>query len=153
MAIERYRDPEENVDDRVKDLLARMSNAEKLAQLNAQTVASWLQAPEASPEASPEKRPETKEEGIGFLDLSSEDSIQSPLDAAALVNEVQHDLVSNTRLGIPALIHLGVNSSSDLAGFGGVRFPDGIGLAATFSPSAARSMAREIRDQLRAIGV
>ncbi len=155
MAIERYRDPEENVDDRVKDLLARMSDAEKLAQLNAQTVGSWLQAIEEETSSDHDDRVQniSLSDGIGFLDLSSQESITSPVDAAALVNELQHNLVSNSRLGIPALIHLGVHSNSDLASLGGVRFPDGIGLAATFSPSAARSMAREIRDQLRAIGV
>lgn len=157
MAIERYRDPEENVDDRVKDLLARMSDDEKLAQLNAQSVVSWLQliSSSDSKDAS-EDTPEDSSklsDGIGFLDLSSRESVTSPVDAAALINEVQHELVTNTRLGIPALIHLGVHSNSDLASLGGVRFPDGIGLAATFSPSAARSMAQEIRDQLRAIGV
>jgi len=151
VAIERYRDPEENVDDRVKDLLARMTNAEKLAQLNAQTISSWLDL-SADEDRNAEGRTELAD-GIGFLDLSSDESIQSPLDAAASVNAVQHALVTQSRLGIPALIHLGVHSSSDLANLGGVRFPDGIGLAATFSPPAARSMAREIRDQLRSIGV
>jgi len=154
VAIERYRDPEENIDDRVKDLLARMSNAEKLAQLNAQTIESWLHSTSEDNEQAEREAPGiSAADGVGFLDLSSQESIVSAVDAAALVNEVQHNLVTNTRLGIPALVHLGVHSSSDLAGLGGVRFPDGIGLAATFSPSAARSMAREIRDQLRAIGV
>ena len=118
MAIERYRDPEENVDDRVKDLLARMSDDEKLAQLNAQSVVSWLQliSSSDSKDAS-EDTPEDSSklsDGIGFLDLSSRESVTSPVDAAALINEVQHELVTNTRLGIPALIHLGVHSNSCL---------------------------------------
>jgi len=158
VAIERYRDPEENVDDRVKDLLARMTDAEKLAQLSAQSVdwvdsSSGLDAEDAAASEEAGEQGARLGDGIGFLDLSSRESITSPMDAAALVNEVQHELVNRSRLGIPALIHLGVHSNSDLASLGGVRFPDGIGLAATFSPSAARSMAREIRDQLRAIGV
>ena len=164
MALERYRDPEENVDDRVKDLLARMSPAEKLAQLRAtpffEQAISEPDTDTASGETSIEN--ETSfEDGVGFIDISgkaiasseSTRRVQSAQDVAAQINEIQHYLVNNTRLGIPALIHLGIHSSSDLADYGGVRFPDGIGLAATFSPSLARGMAREIRDQLRAIGV
>ena len=164
MALERYRDPEENVDDRLKDLLARMSPAEKLAQLRAtpffEQAISEPDTDTASGETSIENEA-SFEDGVGFIDISgkaiasseSTPRVQSAQDVAAQINEIQHYLVNNTRLGIPALIHLGIHSSSDLADYGGVRFPDGIGLAATFSPSLARGMAREIRDQLRAIGV
>ena len=154
MAAERYLDPEENVEDRVKDLLGRMTLEEKLGQLLA-LPGSFITGDDVHAELSGSANVQVTD-GLGFLDLGSSAATTDFLSAATFVNELQHWLLNNTRLGIPALVHLGrAESGSEigLARMGGVRFPEGLGLAATFSPAGAREMAREIRDQLCAVGV
>jgi beta-glucosidase-like glycosyl hydrolase len=71
--------------------------------------------------------------------------------AAKWVNALQRYLVTETRLGIPAIFHNealnGVVSPHFTA------FPTPIGLAATWDPSAVEEMADIMRRQMRAVGL
>ncbi|MHC6592785.1 glycoside hydrolase family 3 N-terminal domain-containing protein [Arthrobacter sp. C152] len=72
-------------------------------------------------------------------------------DLARLNNKVQRYLVENTRLGIPAIMHVealnGVNAPSFTS------FPTGIALAASWDPDAVGDMAALTRRQMRAVGL
>jgi len=133
LALDRYRDPEEAVDERVKDLLGRMSLEEKLAQIASVDETAEPVALNADEFGS----------GIGHV---VSDPQQQPVAAARRHNEIQEWLQQNTRLGIPALFH------AELDALGAPLFPQGIGLAASFAPAQVRAMAAQQRTGFRAIG-
>ncbi len=159
MAAERYRDVDEPVEERVKDLIGRMTTDEKLAQLGSVEI-STLRFPEAG--FNTEVAAESLAEGIGSISCPSAKNLaathsaesvsgsMTPVDRATFTNELQHWLLHNTRLGIPALVHARADQSSCF--IGATHFPQAIGLAATFAPAQVRAMAREQRAQLRATG-
>jgi beta-glucosidase len=86
-----YKNPNLRVDERVADLLKRMTLEEKVAQL----VCIWPRPPEI--------KPEVLKHGIGQIARQREG--KSPREGAAFANSVQKWLIENTRLGIPAIFH------------------------------------------------
>jgi beta-glucosidase len=62
----------------------------------------------------------------------------------------QRLLVTQTRLGIPAIIH--EECCSGYMAIGATVFPQMIGLASTFQPALAREMTAVIREQMRRVG-
>jgi beta-xylosidase len=83
--------------------------------------------------------------GIGLLGHKSPDEI------AKSVNAIQHYLVTETRLKIPAIFHNEALNGVVAAGF--TAFPTPIALAATWDPDAVREMADVMRRQMRAVGM
>jgi beta-xylosidase len=83
--------------------------------------------------------------GIGLLGHKLPDEI------AKSVNAVQHYLVAETRLKIPAIFHNEALNGVVAAGF--TAFPTPIALAATWDPEAVREMADVMRRQMRAVGM
>jgi beta-xylosidase len=83
--------------------------------------------------------------GIGLLGHKLPDEI------AKSVNAVQHYLVTETRLKIPAIFHNEALNGVVAAGF--TAFPTPIALAATWDPDAVREMADVMRRQMRAVGM
>ena len=69
---------------------------------------------------------------------------------AELANRIQSFLVEKTRLGIPAIVH--EECLHGLLARESVCFPQSIGLAATWDPELARSMAERLGRELRAAG-
>src|SRR5678816_4504549 len=113
-----YKNPKLSVDDRVADLLKRMTVEEKVAQL----VCLWQQRPEVRPagdlsndrgELSPEKAQQVMKNGIGQIARQRER--KGPREGAAFANSVQKWLIANTRLGIPAMFHDCLLYTSDAA--------------------------------------
>ena len=103
-----YKNQKLSVDARVADLLKRMTVEEKVAQL----VCLWQQRPEVRPagdlandrgELSPEKAQQVMKYGIGQIARQRER--KGPREGAAFANSVQKWLITNTRLGIPAMFH------------------------------------------------
>ena len=105
-----YRDARRPIDERVRDLLSRMTLEEKAAQL----MCLWMEKPndnsrvpkeqmplggEFSPVLAKQKMPH----GIGQFARQRE--ARGPRRAAEYANAVQKWLVENTRLGIPAVFH------------------------------------------------
>jgi beta-glucosidase len=105
-----YRDARRPIDERVRDLLSRMTLEEKAAQL----MCLWMEKPndnsrvpkeqmplggEFSPALAKQKMPH----GIGQFARQRE--ARGPRRAAEYANAVQKWLVENTRLGIPAVFH------------------------------------------------
>jgi beta-glucosidase len=88
--------------------------------------------------------------GIGQICRLAGMSPEPPTKTAEIVNAIQHFLVENTRLGIPAIVH-----EECLCGYQarqGTVFPQAIGLAATWDPALVEKMTDAIRNQMVAAG-
>ena len=103
-----YRNARLPIEERVADLLSRMTLEEKVAQL----VCLWGGKPQAKPQTdfstdrgdfSPEKAQAVMKNGIGQIGRQRER--KDPRESAVFANAVQKFLVENTRLGIPAIFH------------------------------------------------
>ena len=76
---------------------------------------------------------------------------EAPETLARTVNAIQRYLVTETRLGIPALFHNEALNSVVAPQF--TAFPTPIALAATWDPDAVEELADILRRQLRAVGL
>jgi beta-glucosidase len=103
-----YKNPRLSVDQRVSDLLKRMTLEEKVAQLTC----LWQQRPQIKPQGdfstdrgdlSLELAQQVMKHGIGQIARQRER--KGPREGAAFANAVQKWLIENTRLGIPAIFH------------------------------------------------
>jgi beta-glucosidase len=103
-----YKNPRLPVDQRVADLLSRMTVEEKVAQL----VCLWTQKPQMGPQTdfstdrgdfSPDRARVVMKNGIG--QISRQRERKDPRESAIFANAVQKFLAENTRLGIPAMFH------------------------------------------------
>ena len=146
MPADVYLDPTRSPDERVNDLLDRMTLDEKLAQLGGVWITDLLQDGRfALDRAAPRLA-----HGIGHVTRLVAATGMHPADAAALGNEVQAHLKGATRLGIPAIVH-----EEACAGFmarDATCFPQAIGQAATWAPELVEAMGRVVREQMRAVG-
>jgi beta-glucosidase len=141
-----YRDAGRAVDERVDDLLARMTVAEKVAQLGS----TWVFQLVVDGHLSTADARTLLANGIGHVTRVSGASNLGPDDAAAAANDIQQFLVDETRLGIPAIIHEEVCS-----GFMSRRatvFPQAIGVASTWDLELVEQMGGVIRREMRAVG-
>jgi beta-glucosidase len=134
-ALPLYRQKEAPVENRVADLLSRMTLEEKVAQLQG----VWnrkrdVQA--ADGQFDPSKAKALLGLGIGQIGRPSEvagtTNGRSAREQAVFVNALQRWLIENTRLGIPAMFH--EEALHGLTAPGGTHFPVPIGLASTWDP-------------------
>ena len=150
-----YKDSTAPLNERVRDLLARMTRQEKLAQIHA----LWLLL-------DPEGQHRLREDG--FAGTSSEGwqsrlahglgQITRPLGSHGVdprqgvqaLNALQRYLVENTRLGIPALPH-----EECLVGVmcrGSTLFPGPLNHGASWQPELVEAVANAIGKEARSIG-
>ena len=130
-----YTNPALPVEQRVEDLLARMTLAEKLDQIRS------------------DNRDEIWRDAAGTAGWGEVYDILRPLDtraAAEKTNEVQH-LAQASRLGIPLIIR--DEALHGLISNGGTSFPQSIALAATWDTELAGREARAIAEEAKARGV
>ena len=73
-----------------------------------------------------------------------------PLGLAMLANDIQHWLVNETRLGIPAIIH--EESTAGFCARDAVQFPQAIGLASTWDRDLLTEVGDHIRGEMVAVG-
>jgi beta-glucosidase len=146
----RYRDAKAAVNDRIADLLARMTPAEKVAQLMS---VNWehTHLDDAKTHAlSPEAAKRLIGNGIGEITRPS-DRHPDARGATEFANAIQKFLIEETRLGIPALMH-----EEALHGFAapaGTSFPQAIALGATFDTELVERVFTVAARQARARGV
>lgn len=131
-----HRDPKAPIEDRVSDLLSKMTIEEKVAQLQ-----STLRQIEWGKNLTVN--------GLGGI---------GPLlryfnakEAAEKANDYQKMALEKTRLGIPVLIH--DEALHGLIGNGATSFPQAIALAATWDPDIVASVATIIGKQTRSRGI
>ncbi len=141
-----YRDPSRAIEERARDLLARMTPEEKIAQLGC----VWSTALVEDGGFSEERARQLLVHGTGHVTRIGSSTGLRPTESAAFMNRIQCFLQQHTRLGIPALVH--EESTAGFCARDANQFPQAIGLASTWDPEAVRSVAEVIREQMLAVG-
>lgn len=141
-----YKDASSPIEERVEDLLLRMTLEEKVAQLTSQ----WAFFVLGDNGLNIEKMNELFKDGIGQLSRLAGMLDLEPEATASIANEIQRYFVENTRLGIPVIIH-----EECLCGYQAKKatvFPQIIGVAATWDPENVEEMGKIIKNQMRSSG-
>ena len=136
-----YKDSSLPVEERVENLLEKMTTEEKVRQLDMYNGGDLIS--NGSLNATKAK------EAIGVLGVGSIHDFY-PTNAKAS-NEVQKFIINNSRLGIPAII-----IEEGLHGYVGQKataFPVSIGAASTWNPSLIFQMGRAVATEARSKGV
>jgi beta-glucosidase len=141
-----YRNSRLSPDERVADLLSRMTLAEKLAQLG--SVWGFQLLPEGRVDR--DRLVALLGEGLGEVTRVAGSTNLSWADVARMTNEIQRFLVEETRLGIPAIVH--EETLHGLLARDAPVFQQSIGAAATFEPELVGEIARTIRRRMLATG-
>jgi beta-glucosidase len=119
-----YKNPKLSVDERVADLLKRMTLEEKVAQL----ICIWPRGRDL--------KPEEMKHGLG--QVARQQERKGPREGAAYANATQKYLVENTRLGIPAIFHDEILHGH--MGQGSTSFPQPIALASSWDLDLIREV-------------
>ncbi|MCD4669112.1 MAG: glycoside hydrolase family 3 C-terminal domain-containing protein [Actinomycetia bacterium] len=143
---EDYLDPDQPVNKRVSNLLSLMTLEEKIAQLSG----IWVYEILKEKQFSDNKADTLMGQGIGQITRLGGASNSDPQVSAETANQIQKYLITNTRLGIPAIIH-----EESCTGYMAKRatcFPQTIGVASTWDPEPAEKMGAVIKEQMRSVG-
>ena len=151
-----YRDAGQPVDDRVVDLLDRMTLDEKIAQLHA----LWLHLSEdgnhtvrndAFTGASDGQSVNAAlTHGLGQITRPLGTRAVAPQAGARALNALQRFLVEQTRLGIPVLAH--EECLSGLMGDGATLFPSSLAYGATWNPDLIKEVGAAIGAECLSVG-
>jgi beta-glucosidase len=149
-----YRDPKLSIDQRVADLLSRMTLEEKIAQLEG----AWenrqffsdpnLLFVNEKKEFVPERAVALLKNGLGEVSRPSEQ--RGPREMAEFTNTMQRWVKENTRLGIPILFH--EECLHGHAALKGTSFPQAIAMASTWDPPLVREVFSSVAAEVRARG-
>ena len=149
-----YQDPKLPVEQRVTDLLKRMTLEEKIAQLEG----SWQNRDNVKdPQALfvdekrnflPAQASRLLKNGLGEMSRPSEK--RGPREMADFTNTLQKWMKENTRLGIPILFH--EECLHGHAAPRGTSFPQAIALASTWDPVLVRDVFAATAAEVRARG-
>ncbi len=156
-----YKDAKAPVEQRVEDLLSRMTLDEKIAQITA----IWNRKAELldpSGAFDPAKARARYPAGIGHFvrpnDLHGagapspdEKPFRDAKQTVALVNAVQRYQMTQTRLGIPALFH--EEGLHGYAARGATHFPQALALASSWDPQLLTRIFTVVSREIRARGV
>ena len=146
-----YQDTTVPVDDRIQDLLSRMTVHEKARQLDMLMGSRLVDKMMSNTQMAPDGKflPEKARALLGDVGIGSIHDLY-PNDARAS-NEIQKWVLTESRLAIPALF-----IEEGLHGFCGTDhtiFPHCIGLAGTWNPQVVQDVAKAIAAEMRASGV
>ena len=146
--MEDYRDSRLTVEERVRDLLDRMTLEEMILQTDQYSGGDFTVTKKIRGRETPVP---DREKLKRILGQNSTGSVQIREMTPEGVNELQRYAVEETRLGIPFLF-----SEEALHGLchrDATSFPQQIGLAATFDPRLGKAMGHAIAEEARALGV
>lgn len=152
-----YRDPKRPIEERVKDLLGRMTLEEKIAQLEG----AWENRGFPQNQSRifidekgaflPDRAAASLKNGLGEMSRASEPSEdRAPRAMAEFTNTLQKWMKENTHLGIPVLIH-----EECLHGHvapKGTSFPAAIALASTWDEALVHDVFTSVASEVRARG-
>jgi beta-xylosidase len=151
-----WRDASFPAQERVADLLRRMTLAEKVGQLRSTWLSSASGARGVAPlhdelASPPDDWPELIRAGLGQLTRPFGTSPVTALEGAQALARTQREIVAASRFGIPAIAH-----DECLAGFTAwtaAIFPVPLAWGATFNPRLVQQMAAQIGASMRAVGI
>ncbi|HEU0242607.1 MAG TPA: glycoside hydrolase family 3 N-terminal domain-containing protein [Candidatus Limnocylindrales bacterium] len=141
-----YRDAALPIGTRAADLLARMTRAEKVAQLGS----FWAFEVVRDDALDVERLAALAPDGIGHITRLAGSTNLRPHQVAATANAIQRQLVEGTRLGIPAIIH--EECLHGLIAWAAPTFQQSIGAAAAFDPDLVTAVATTIRRRMLLTG-
>ncbi|MGD1101109.1 MAG: glycoside hydrolase family 3 N-terminal domain-containing protein [Terriglobia bacterium] len=141
-----YKNSKLPVEERITDLIGRMSLEEKVAQVV--SIRFDVDLEDEHGNFSPQKAQKLLEQGMGSL--SRPVYRKPPRQAAEFLNAVQRYLLENTRLGIPVLIW--DEAVHGLMAYKATSFPQAIGLASTWDPGLVNEVFTAIADEMRSRG-
>jgi len=150
-----YLDPSLSPDERVEDLLGRMTLEEKIHQLS--SYAPWVSG-RTNREIFLDKKGNLSEsktrrhigtQGIGSLTCMLHNF--TPREAARAAIALDKFVKKRTRLGIPIMIH--DEALHGLTAIQSTAFPQSLGLAATWDPALMRRLAAVIGTECRTRGI
>jgi beta-xylosidase len=154
--MQTWRDPARPVDERVDDLIGRMTLAEKIAQL----YGAWVDAQTTAEDVAPLQHelidgslswPKLIADGLGQLTRPFGTNPISVQDGVARLVELQRAVIAASRFGIPAIAH-----EECLTGFttyGATIYPTPLAWGASFDPQLVWEMAAAIGHSMRSVGV
>jgi len=146
-AMRPYKNRQLSVEQRVADLLSRMTLEEKVAQ----TQALWQKKAlimDANGNFAPDKAAAVLRYGMGQITRPSER--KGPREMAEFTNAVQRWVMENTRLGIPVMFH--EECLHGHAAPKGTHFPQAIALASTWNPALVEEVFTAVAREVRARG-
>lgn len=141
-----YLDPAATSDARADDLLARMTLAEKVAQLGG----VWITRLVRGNAVDEERLEQLLADGIGHITRIGASTGLRPQGRARLMNDVQRFAMERTRLGIPVVVH--EESTGGFCARDATVFPQALGLASSWDIELVASIADVIRVQMLAVG-
>jgi len=148
-----YRNPKLSAERRVKDLLSRMTLAEKAAQMTCVWQKKAETLVDADSHFDPEKAKASFQDGRGLGQVgrpSDAGKGQNARGMAELTNAIQKFFVENSRLGIPVIFH--EECLHGHAAIDGTSFPQPIGLAGTFNPGLVEALYAMTAEEARLRG-
>ncbi|NDU98062.1 glycoside hydrolase family 3 N-terminal domain-containing protein [Spirosoma terrae] len=154
-----YKNPASPIESRVRDLLARMTNEEKVGQLA--TLLGWemYDKRDNSISVSDKFKKAVAEQRMGMLwatlraDPWTQKTLKTglnPAQAAQATNALQKYVIENTRLGIPLL--LAEECPHGHMAIGTTVFPTALGQGSTWNPALIQKMAAAIALEARVQG-
>lgn len=142
---------------KARQLLKRMTAEEKVAQL----VTAWLEISKdgtftvreygQKERTTADRRKEVLGEGIGQLTRPYGTMANEPVDQAKAINKIQHYLVNETRLGIPAMLHEECLTGAMVRG--ATIFPSALNYGSSWDPSMIEAIGSTVGAELRSLGV
>lgn len=154
-----YKDPNLPINERVTDLLGRMTLAEKIGQLRCTLAWNYYELKGDKPMPSQQFKKDLREGYIGMLwatyraDPWTQKTLANGLNpkrAAAAGNALQRYAIENTRLGIP--LFLAEEAPHGHMAIGTTVFPTGLALAATWSEETLKRVGQVIGKEVRLQG-
>jgi beta-xylosidase len=155
--VESWRDPESPADERVADLLSRMTLEEKIAQLGS----VWMGASGDGSDVAPMQDMFYSQDGPSFDELIKSGMGQlsrvfgtrpvAPAEGVRALAGLQARIVKASRFGIPAVAH--EECLTGFAAWTATIFPTPLAWGASFDPALIRDMARAFGSTMHAVGV
>ncbi|KQV69548.1 beta-glucosidase [Nocardioides sp. Root122] len=149
-----WQDPTARVEDRVDDLVARMTLTEKVGQL----ASIWL-VPDDAGDMAPMQGAATSvptweaaiADGLGHLTRPFGSAPVDPETGLGRIAEQQAQVRAANRFGIPAQVH--EECLTGLNAWGATIYPTPVSWAATFDPDLVERMGRQIGDLMARLGI